>query len=1577
MGACKFNYKGHTFDNEMQLDDWLLRGGDKLYSKYGDLVFQQMSQIDAHQKAKEVHMQTTSMQSDWAKVKRRYPDGEAELIFGSPYIGVTSFLRGLTNADDQLLTPEFREFEYWKRRVVEWKDPSKGFNDDEKAIFGDITAPTTTLKEEDLQKYLDNYEEGQKEPDNDILKLIHQVKDKWINQGKAGTEIHNVLQFLFNTVQKPSSPYFGKPRIDLPDSALQASLTAHSKSYKYLTAQNIAETVAYAKNLRKELTRQFGENLMFLPEFRLSTKLANEVPGKGDTILGMIDLLVIDQDGNSHIIDYKASPKDSFNSAKERTFWYQLGLYGRMLQANGLVMNSKTPKTMVASIKMTNFRKEGDKYVIDKVEQRDADCLMDITAKVSLGEVARNLDNFVPEKIIVNVTPQEPVENTTKFMETLFKDVNMTKKYDTEDIKSIIEKNGGIQHNTESDTYSITLNNHFKPFTGKTESEVFKKVEEFFTKTLPSKRADIVKSVTIALRKGIKDESTEIELPTVHGVNTTEGGTSEWFKNFLGKYCKSNYDIIENSALAQYGIIAIKNLLNNQIDIIKVTTDNLDKRHKLAKGELLTGEYEDDATQMHKSSSLAMVATTGNIQLMETMSIINCIPDITKNGATIGQIQVVNPVNLQGTPASNEELIYNFNEVSKHVDGYKNNINGIKFATKVELLRNRLQSIISQNELTDWNEPRFKYYKRYKSLVSELNTAIDKDQKEVMLRKLDQIRKDLEKDRRIEVNSAINLEDYNEDDHVARQIYTETIIAMADLQGIQFRQQLQDNKQTLESINIFKNGVQSLMMDNPGNLNNDTLNNLTKLVTEAYQNVREDIQREAPTMNKLLGALKQSKGFNKMKEMTVGNQASLYTNMIKYENGDILFKKPSEMPTKEEADFLEYALESINSRRFSNLSEQEIEAMKTGGDPRYYRVPLAKGDSSSRAAQLGGWFKGFKKSLRRLNPKAMYEDGQRIVQGIFTDVNEQSDDSTLFEMTNDFETGERDVTSRLEKINKLGYDYFENNLETLVLKHLFAYSMQDNVDSIMPMAKASMLHLVAQGHLTNKKYENATNYIRDYIRNKIKGESLINPSWRNANAVAGKIKAAASYMVLGFSPVQYGYQLLQGLWTDIRVYLQDRVAGDHTFTLDNFKFAVKEVYGDMFTIGNKVTKSKALNEFFGMNDMDMNTYIDKIKSDKYGMYNASNIAMHCASRPDYFNRMSLFVARMKKDGSYDAYSVTQDGKLVYDMSKDERFNIYAKGRKDASIRGTEAYKRQYGLYLTMAEQLVKEHTKNDDGTLFKVGDKLPKAYTNQQIESIKSMSDDIYGYYSHEKKAMIHSTMLGSLWMQMKTYWSGKKNQYLGSPGVKLQGEYKQQKNDQGEDLWIKEDDDGHLIPTTENTGVPFMKWEGDWQEGIALTIAEATKEFPESGPLGVWRRLWNHENPEIRKLARKNVTQLGFDLIMFLFVGNILAALLTGALDDFKKDVKKNNSVQEAMLYSAANMSCKMVSSSFGDFNFIEGIGTPLLSWQPMSLTYLGSKLKNVWQTVTGDAKWYDTAAKMTSVGNQNRVLISTIMNQ
>ena len=89
--------------------------------------------------------------------------------------------------------------------------------------------------------------------------------------------------------------------------------------------------------------------------------------------------------------------------------------------------------------------------------------------------------------------------------------------------------------------------------------------------------------------------------------------------------------------------------------------------------------------------------------------------------------------------------------------------------------------------------------------------------------------------------------------------------------------------------------------------------------------------------------------------------------------------------------------------------------------------------------------------------------------------------------------------------------------------------------------------------------------------------------------------------------------------------------------------------------------------------------------------------------------------------------------------------------------------------------MVKDEQTGEERPI-RVGDKFPRAYTNQEAQAMKSIADNMYGYYNHENKSLMGSMFMGSLAMQMKTYWSSKKNQYLAPGGCKLMGHWEDYK---------------------------------------------------------------------------------------------------------------------------------------------------------------------------------------------------------
>lgn len=149
--------------------------------------------------------------------------------------------------------------------------------------------------------------------------------------------------------------------------------------------------------------------------------------------------------------------------------------------------------------------------------------------------------------------------------------------------------------------------------------------------------------------------------------------------------------------------------------------------------------------------------------------------------------------------------------------------------------------------------------------------------------------------------------------------------------------------------------------------------------------------------------------------------------MMKIEDGDLLFVNPSELATKEERDFLEYVLFTINKNRF-NQTDEQIKKGIANGTKSYFRVPLLRGDIQSRAS-VEGVMGAFKQYMRKWNPKTAWEDAKATAEGIFADADYTKQDYELFKMGTIFDKGEKsDERAKIiaDAINNHGgLGYFE------------------------------------------------------------------------------------------------------------------------------------------------------------------------------------------------------------------------------------------------------------------------------------------------------------------------------------------------------------------------------------------------------------------------------------------------------------------------------------------------------------------------------------------------------------------------
>lgn len=286
----------------------------------------------------------------------------------------------------------------------------------------------------------------------------------------------------------------------------------------------------------------------------------------------------------------------------------------------------------------------------------------------------------------------------------------------------------------------------------------------------------------------------------------------------------------------------------NQIDFIRISTSNLtsDYRRNFGKKNTkifqerrgITGTYESDVVQKSKSNTLIAEAVQGNVELMETMLLINQMRGI--EGYTVGNVQVVNPLYANGLGLSNEELLYCWKELNKHdsvkQDNFKNST--VKFATKYELARNKFADIMKQGEKNDWKNG-YQLFGKLKGCMSDLDAHID-DTSEGKIKALKDLLNKLQSTTK-KLDKVYITESEIQSKEVA--LHNSILAAIAQLKGVNFRQQLKDHDMFVENLAIWKHGISGTYIDNPGNMDSEALNLVTKLVTEAYQNVRDDIQK--------------------------------------------------------------------------------------------------------------------------------------------------------------------------------------------------------------------------------------------------------------------------------------------------------------------------------------------------------------------------------------------------------------------------------------------------------------------------------------------------------------------------------------------------------------------------------------------------------------------------------------------------------------------------------------------------------------------------------------------------------------
>ena len=1624
--TCRYKLGEYTFNSELELDSFLL-GRKDLIKQYGDEIYSKKqadkkvlnkgtltSEIGPNAKAKD-------LKTKWKEAKRSYIDGEEIEQIDPPYVGVTSYLSQVT-VNGNLLFPEFTpdytkdgKKGYWPRRIEHWTgqvNPEETnqpkWTQDEIDLFfnGDATlAENTTLNP----------------TDTDTIQLYRQLMTKkWEEQAKYGTQIHSVLSYCFRPSYSPA--YKGFPIIfeflNQSNQKLMVGLKrAIDNGYvdaKGLDDKILDQTITYAKSLFTEIRQSVcpGQDISdidFYSEIAVAAPLTGPVDAKQKHILGVIDLLVIDRDGNIHIFDFKTSPKtyEQYDEVKKNTFTYQLNTYRHILNTSGLDTFHSTIN--ILPIKLEKFglknpqnafdiTKEGNTY--KGVKQAEFS-FEGITYE---EEMIKNLDKRLVEKSYIedNIETFLPTyKNKQVLLTDLYKNVaanqakwfsgNEALDWDDDSIIELIKtKKGDVPDESDGKYHFRTGALFMKDIVADSETELVSLVKKEI-KSQNAKKERVITVTVDAIDKSLEEGHLVSDFITPKRT-AEENSTLDWAQNIFEKYIDGNWTRMKggawNAVLENYGLICMRNTVTGQYNFIKISTSNLGNTKIFGEGlkrQYLTGSFQTDIQVESDTNNHALPAEQGFVELMEVMNVINNMGPAIQEGF-IGELSVINPFHGIARQATNEQLLYNYKAFVSHYGLQEDEADLITVAdAPIKLLAG--YELAYQMLQTSLNGVRAKGQtlgKDFRTLVLSLDQHIHGGNKEQTIATLQTIARKLENDYgwlKVVPNNPTS------ENNKIRAIYDQVMIGIANLQGINFDVQTKDHSKWLEykGKDIFTKGVTGTYMDNPGNLKSNTLNLITKQVTEAYQQIRQDMVEPKAKLHELLNALKKDKGYSKAKQMLGGDWRQLYGNMFRNDTEEFLFKNPYRDDMSDaERNFLSYIIPAMALARPNNqyTLDEIIERMKAD-DLDFFKVPLAKSSVTKETVEHG-ILGGIKEKLKVLDPRrwkklsqwgiTAYENLMAATTGDFIGDTgtRRSADSKLFEMSNIFDQGYNPQT-RSQALKKHGQFYFEHDLETLFLKHQYAAFSKKRIDNIFPTIKAAMIYLSRSAWEQNTSFENDMQYMEDYIRASIKNENVWadTPQLKQVAGITSKMTRVASFMTLAFSPVQFTYQSFQGLLQTISLVLRKPDGSKYTFEM--FMKAFRAVYSDLWHYSDKPTKCSLINELYAINDMDMNVYAERLKQDQTGF---TNFAFKFASRPDYYNRMWIIAMKMMEEGSWDAFT-EKNGKLEYDWTLDKRYSVFAAANGDIN-RATdkEEFKKQKALYIANYRQFQSEGTITEPIDLDNPKP-LPLPYTNQEMESTKSICDLIYGYYAHEKKSLVHNLWLGAIFMQMRTYWSGKKNQYLAPGGVKLLGSWEQLSNDKGEPQYYQVIDGvvrTDLPPTSEDTGVPFIQWKGKFQEGILMTIVHELSDAKDNitndglikGLYKTYKEL-DKTNSWEDYYRINNLKQLGYDILAYLIFGLIIANILKSKQKQLALESKKDQDFGEALAASLVYIGYRTVSNAASDFNAFDGILSPVtVSVSPFSFNWWTNTSKNIWNTVFGDKHFIQGMANTMSVTRQ-----------
>lgn len=1116
-------------------------------------------------------------------------------------------------------------------------------------------------------------------------------------------------------------------------------------------------------------------------------------------LIGKPDLVLINDNGDIVIIDYKTSSSSITSKSTQLYRILQLEAYKSILETHG--------------VDPSKIRYENVIIHYDKAGLNLSDSSFDDNSSAdakTLSEAKRIVRTYIPKKITATATASHDMEIAQQ-MQSKFNSNMLRKADELEYTKQAIDSaanNKQSKYSFKEGKY-VYLSKEGNMIIGKDKEE-----KELFRKDLDT-YANEEYQAQIERSQGLL----EILIESLSGIDKNFNkiksfvGTDEkqqrQFWSFFYKYMSSDYLYQPCPELEQFGIIVMKRESDDSYDFIQTTTaPNLDYSRNVNK-HIFDALVKDKSLLTNtKEASELFPSQLKNIYKMNAWLAItqwvNSREDSDK--IIINNVRVVSlTTGVSSEMDSDVDQIESAFKVLNYL-AEKDSNNDIKIFKGIEDKFKKMKIHNAETQLTnqivdsleflaiETADPEFANFDFTLDLEGRLE-QLEKVQKYIETKYSSQAN-----DRNSSIGKIYELTKYlqnNLKDYIGSYAYEINNLGISFNETIVNGWNLLANSRTA---NYTRKGLmitglaQGLEMSTSYASPSNAVQNFQRLYDAYTAQMLRQLQPEIAEINdatKKFFEWGKSSGEAVPGAAIFGYHDNLYKKLFVHTDGklsrDMMFLNPYSTSSgliQEQKDFLEIVLWSINRHRMRGLDPKAlelsykdlknstyfskyVEILNTNED-KYLQYPLRLASGASTAIKGFNSVVNGERSVQDYVKKEFEKIRQVIDPNIIHEGYDEAVERNIKKRkyVNPYKEGEKTRHEKTE--NHLANDW-DLNIGKIVIDYALADVSEFYFGKLLNIVDKQVASIQLLEDISGKDFSKQIDALNNRVKISIYRQTCINKENKDLASTVGFIKELQAVTKIAIRPALMAKELGLGLVRNYQAIISKQFVNDTNITVKDLTEATATILGPE-TIGDGIQKvfgEKTRGEFslvgllnneYAVSDRDLSIYAENVAYDRKGIYQLGSRSLYLnVTKPDWIHRMTLFVAKMKADGTFKAHSLGPQGELVYDMSKDERVNYFWNNRNNKALHNTEQFKKAEAFYKLRMQQFVAEGWKNPDGSALVYGGSdyskysaFPRCYTAREQDSIKEQIGMIYGYYSHEERAIAQK----KLWWHMHTIFS-------------------------------------------------------------------------------------------------------------------------------------------------------------------------------------------------------------------------------